>query len=385
MSQRKRIAVLGSTGSIGRQALDVVAWHGDRFEVVGLAARGDTDLFREQVARFRPRLAALTGPSRAEPLPRDGQTRLCRGADALVELATAPDVDLVLVATSGTAGLAPTIAALQVGRSVALANKEALITAGHLVMRAAREGGAAVIPVDSEHSAIWQCLRGEGAERVRRVTLTASGGAFRDLPLSELAGVTPEQALRHPNWSMGPKITVDSATLMNKGLEVLEARWLFDLPLERIAIVLHRESIVHSLVEFVDGSVKAQLSAPDMRLPIQYALSFPERLPAPSEPLDLVSLGRLTFGEVDPRRFRCAFLAIEAGRLGGSFPTALNAANEAAVELFLGGLIRFDRIASLVEAVLDRHVPVRDPDLAAVASVDAWARQACGALAPAHA
>ena len=383
MGERKRIAILGSTGSIGRQALDVVDWHRDRFEVVGLAARADSELFREQVARFRPRLAALTRPGRHDRLF-DG-TRLCRGPDALVEVATAPDLDLVLVATSGTAGLAPTIAALQAGRPVALANKEALIMAGHLVMRAARDGGATVIPVDSEHSAIWQCLRGEGAERIRRVTLTASGGAFRDLPLSELAGVTPEQALHHPNWSMGPKITVDSATLMNKGLEVLEACWLFDLPLDRVAIVLHRESIVHSLVEFVDGSVKAQLSPPDMRLPIQYALSFPERLPAPSQPLDLVGLGRLTFGEVDRRRFRCAFLAIEAGRRGGSFPTALNAANEAAVELFLGGLVRFDQIPELVEAVLERHVPIRDPDLAEVVAVDAWARGACRALAPVHA
>ena len=386
-SERKRIAILGSTGSIGRQALDVVDWHPDRFEVVGLAARGDTDLFREQVARFRPRLAALTGPAADAQMP-DG-TRLCRGADGLVEVATAPDVDLVLVATSGTAGLAPTIAALEAGRPVALANKETLIMAGHLVMRAARERGAPVIPpvipVDSEHSAIWQCLRGEGAARVERVTLTASGGAFRDLPLSDLASVTPEQALHHPNWTMGPKITVDSATLMNKGLEVLEACWLFDLPLDRVAIVLHRESIVHSLVEFVDGSVKAQLSSPDMRLPIQYALSYPERLPAPSRPLDLVGLGRLTFAEVDSRRFRCAFLAIEAGRRGGTFPAALNAANEAAVELFLGGLVRFDQIAELVEAVLDRHVPIRDPDLADVVSVDAWARQACRAVAPVHA
>ena len=383
MGERKRIAILGSTGSIGRQALDVVDWHRDRFEVVGLAARADSELFREQVARFRPRLAALTRPGRHDRLF-DG-TRLCRGPDALVEVATEPDLDLVLVATSGTAGLAPTIAALQAGRPVALANKEALIMAGHLVMRAARDGGATVIPVDSEHSAIWQCLRGEGAERIRRVTLTASGGAFRDLPLSKLDGVTPEQALHHPNWSMGPKITVDSATLMNKGLEVLEACWLFDLPLDRVAIVLHRESIVHSLVEFVDGSVKAQLSPPDMRLPIQYALSFPERLPAPSQPLDLVGLGRLTFGEVDRRRFRCAFLAIEAGRRGGSFPTALNAANEAAVELFLGGLVRFDQIPELVEAVLERHVPIRDPDLAEVVAVDAWARGACRALAPVHA
>ena len=380
MSEPKRIAILGSTGSIGRQALEVIEWHPDRFVVVGLAARNDATHFRDQVARFRPRLAALSNPGPDGWCPRG--TRLRGGSDSLVEVATAPDVDLVLVATSGTAGLAPTIAALRAGRPVALANKEALIMAGHLVMRAAREGGGAVIPVDSEHSAIWQCLGGEERERVRRVTLTASGGAFRDLPLDELARVTPEQALQHPNWAMGPKITVDSATLMNKGLEVLEARWLFDLPLDRIAIVLHRESIVHSRVEFADGSVKAQLSLPDMRLPIQYALSHPDRFPTPSDPLDLARIGSLSFGPVDPRRFRCAFLAIEAGRRGGSYPTALNAANEAAVGLFLSGLIRFDQIPDMVEAVLDRHVPVREPELATVHAVDAWAREACHRLAP---
>ena len=323
MSEPKRIAILGSTGSIGRQALEVIEWHPDRFVVVGLAARNDAALFREQVARFRPRLAALSNPGPDGWCPRG--TRLRGGSDSLVEVATAPDVDLVLVATSGTAGLAPTIAALRAGRPVALANKETLIMAGHLVMRAAREGGGAVIPVDSEHSAIWQCLSGEERERVRRVTLTASGGAFRDLPLDELARVTPQQALQHPNWAMGPKITVDSATLMNKGLEVLEARWLFDLPLDRIAIVLHRESIVHSLVEFADGSVKAQLSLPDMRLPIQYALSHPDRFPIPSEPLDLARIGSLSFGSVDPRRFCFDLFAIEAVWRGGSYTSSLKA------------------------------------------------------------
>ncbi|HYU20744.1 MAG TPA: 1-deoxy-D-xylulose-5-phosphate reductoisomerase [Chloroflexota bacterium] len=381
MSTPKRLAVLGSTGSIGTQALDVVEWHPDRFQVVGLAARSDSALFRQQVARFKPRLVALTGGGEATWRPNGA--RVWTGPQGLVEVATAPDVDLVLVATSGTAGLAPTIAALRAGRPVALANKEALIMAGHLVMRAACEGGGPVIPVDSEHSAIWQCLNGEDTGSVRRVTLTASGGAFRDLPLHKLAEVTPQQAVQHPNWSMGAKITVDSATLMNKGLEVIEAHWLFDLPLERIGIVLHRESIVHSLVEFVDGSVKAQLSIPDMRLPIQYALSYPDRLAAPSQPLDLSRIGGLTFSTVDPARFRCAFLAIEAGRRGGSYPAALNAANETAVELFLNGLIRFDQIPEMVEAVLERHVQIRDPDLEVVGEVDRWAREVCHALAPA--
>ena len=380
MSERKRIAIHGSTGSIGRQALEVVDWHPDRFEVVGLAVRSDAELFRQQVARFHPRLACIAADAVDGWVPEG--TRLCGGSAGLVEIATAPDVDLVLVATSGTAGLAPTIAALKAGRPVALANKEILIMAGHLIVQAAREGGAPIIPVDSEHSAVWQCVQGEPSDRIRRVTLTASGGAFRDLEPAQLAGVTPDQALRHPNWSMGPKITVDSATLMNKGLEVLEAGWLFDLPLERIAIVLHRESIVHSLVEFVDGSVKAQLSLPDMRLPIQYALSYPDRLSAPAEPLDLIRIGRLNFAEVDPVRFRCAFLAIEAGRRGGSYPAALNAANEAAVQLFLNGLVRFDQIAEIVEAVLDRHVPIREPALDAVLETDRWAREAAHRLAP---
>ena len=379
MNRRKRIAILGSTGSIGRQALEVVTWHPDRFEVVALAARSDSDLFREQVRRFMPRLAALTGPCDDGWCPE--ATRLRAGAAGLVEVATAPEVDLVLVATSGTAGLAPTLAALELGRPVALANKETLIMAGHLVMRTARRTGASVIPVDSEHSAIWQCMFGEDRARVRKVILTASGGAFRDLPLDQLADVTPEQALRHPNWSMGPKITVDSATMMNKGLEVLEACWLFDVSVDDVEIVLHRESIIHSLVEFVDGSMKAQLSTPDMRLPIQLALSYPERISMPTPPLDLAQLGQLSFAPLEPDRFRCAFLAMEAGRLGGTYPTVMNAANEVAVTLFLGGSIGFGQIPTLTEAVMDRHVPTRDPALDAVYEADAWAREACQRLA----
>jgi 1-deoxy-D-xylulose-5-phosphate reductoisomerase len=268
---------------------------------------------------------------------------------------------------------------------VALANKETLIMAGHLVMRTARRTGAPVLPVDSEHSAVWQCLFGEDRARVRKVILTASGGAFRDLPLDQLADVTPEQALQHPNWSMGPKITVDSATMMNKGLEVLEACWLFDLAVDDVEIVLHRESIIHSLVEFVDGSMKAQLSTPDMRLPIQLALSYPERIAMPTPPLDLARLGQLSFAPLEPDRFWSAFLAMEAGRLGGTYPTVMNAANEVAVALFLGGSIRFGRIPALTEAVMQRHVPTRDPSLDAVHEADAWARDACQRLALASA
>ena len=385
MNGPKRIAILGSTGSVGRQALEVVEWHPDRFQVVALAARRDSELFRDQVHRFSPRLAALSdGPDADADWCRPPTTCL-RGDDALVKLATDPDVDLVLAATSGTAGLAPAIAALRAGRPVALANKEALVMGGHLITAAAEASGATIIPVDSEHSAIWQCLRGESAERISRVTLTASGGAFRDLPIEQLADVTPAQALRHPNWSMGPKITVDSATLMNKGLEVLEAAWLFQLPLDVIDVVLHRESIVHSLVTFVDGSTKAQLSLPDMRLPIQYALGYPERVPAPGPGLDVARIGSLGFAPVDPQRFRCAFLAIEAGRRGDSYPAALTAANDTAVELFLAGLIRFDQIADVVETVLERHVPTRQPTLGAVRQVERWAHNAARSAALASA
>jgi 1-deoxy-D-xylulose-5-phosphate reductoisomerase len=374
MSERKRIAILGSTGSIGRQTLDVVAWHPDRFEVVALAARSDAPLFREQVQQFRPKLAALTAGLQDGWSP--DETRLCFGEPSLIELATAPDIDVVVVATSGTAGLAPTIAALEHGRAVALANKEVLIMAGHLVTEASRRSGAPIIPVDSEHSAVWQCLLGEARHRVQRLILTASGGAFRDLPVAELANVTPAQALQHPNWSMGPKITVDSATMMNKGLEVLEAAWLFDVNLDDVSIVIHRESIVHSLIELVDGSLKAQLSLPDMRLPIQFALSYPDRLPVPLPTLDLARLGTLSFAEVDRERFRCAYLAIDAGRLGDSYPTVMNAANEVAVELFLTGMLRFDQIPNLIEDVVERHVPVRAPSLEEVCAADAWAREA---------
>lgn len=375
VTERKRIAILGSTGSIGRQTLDVIAWHPDRFEVAALAARSDAALFREQVGRFRPRLAALTGNGGSDDWAPDG-TRMCLGEPALVELATAPDIDLVMVATSGTAGLAPTIAALKLGRPVALANKEVLIMAGHLVTKLAAEHNAPLIPVDSEHSAIWQCLLGEQRHRVLRLILTASGGAFRDLPLGELANVTPAQALQHPNWSMGPKITVDSATMMNKGLEVLEACWLFGMQPDNVSVVIHRESIIHSMIELVDGSVKAQLSLPDMRLPIQFALTYPDRLPAPYTPLDLVRLGTLTFGEVERERFKCLYLAIEAGRLGESYPTVMNAANEVAVELFLAGALRFDQIPCIVEEIMGRHIPVKQPTLEEVCAADLWAREA---------
>jgi 1-deoxy-D-xylulose-5-phosphate reductoisomerase len=370
---RTRLALFGSTGSIGRQTLDVVRWHPDSFEVVALVASRASDSFLQQVREFRPRFACLTGE---ESPPEVSATEVLVGAEHLTALACDPDVDLLVVATSGTVGFVPTLAALEAGKPVALANKETLIMAGHLVTRAATRSGAALLPIDSEHSAIWQCLQGEEpyAVRARRLILTASGGAFRDLPVELLASVTPEQALHHPTWAMGPKITVDSASLMNKGLEVIEAHWLFGLPLDRIEVVIHRQSVIHSLVEFIDGSVKAQLGLPDMRLPIQYALSHPRRLDTPIKPLNLAELGQLSFGAVDERKYPCLALAYAAGHRGGSFPTVLNAANEEAVARFLRGDLAFVDIAHAIEDVLAAHSGLADPGLEEVLAADGWAR-----------
>jgi 1-deoxy-D-xylulose-5-phosphate reductoisomerase len=358
----KQIAVLGSTGSIGRQTLDVVRWHPDEFSVVALAASQPSETFLAQVDEFHPRLTCVTAVD---------------GAERLVEIATDPSIDLLVVATSGTVGFRPTIAALTMGKPVALANKETLIMAGHLVTAAAARSGAALLPIDSEHSAIWQCLQGEEpyTERVRRLLLTASGGAFRDRPVSALIDVTPEEALKHPTWTMGPKITIDSATLMNKGLEVIEAHWLFGLPFDCIDVVIHHQSVIHSLVEFIDGSVKAQLGVPDMRLPIQYAMAHPRRLSAQAERLDLTAVGQLTFSSVDSEKYPCLALAYDAGRRGGTYPTVLNAANEVAVARFLGRDLRFADIATLIDGALQAHQPRQAPSLEEVIAADAWARQ----------
>jgi 1-deoxy-D-xylulose-5-phosphate reductoisomerase len=365
------VAILGSTGSIGRQALDVVRDLPNRFEVVALAAGSDSEVLRGQVAEFRPASVAVS-----ELKATDWSTpgHLLAGPTALDDLVADVDADILLVATVGSVGLTPTLTALRRGLPVIVANKEVLVMAGGLIMSAARSGGGTVVPVDSEHNAIWQCLMGEDAESIDRVTLTASGGAFRDWPLHSLRDVTPADALKHPTWVMGPKITVDSATLMNKGLEVLEASWLFDLPLEKIDFIMHRESIVHCLVTLADGSVKAQLAVPDMHIPIQYALSYPERLPTRAEPLDLLKLGKLSFEPVDRERFRCAFLAIEAGARGGTYPAVLCGSNEIAVEEFLNGRIAFTEIADLVEAALNKHVPALTPDVDSIWEADRWAR-----------
>ncbi len=357
----KRIAVLGSTGSIGRQTLDVVRWHPDEFEIVGLVAARPSAEFQQQLEEFHPRFSCLTTTD---------------GVNPLIDIACDPDVDLLVVATSGTVGFRPTIAALKAGKPVALANKETLIMAGHLVTEAAEMSGAALLPVDSEHSAIWQCLQGEEpyVERVERLLLTASGGAFRDLPVESLDDVTPAEALQHPTWTMGPKITIDSATLMNKGLEVIEAHWLFGLPFERIDVVIHHQSVIHSLVEFIDGSVKAQLGVPDMRLPIQYALAHPRRLSTPAERLDLAAVGQLTFTAADQEKYPCLELAYQAGRHGGTYPTVLNAANEEAVAQFLANQLAFKQIAELIDAALQAHNAQPLPTLEEVIEADAWAR-----------
>jgi 1-deoxy-D-xylulose-5-phosphate reductoisomerase len=302
------------------------------------------------------------------------------------DMAVHRDVDLVVVATVGATGLAPTLAAARAGKAIAIANKEVLVMAGHILTAECRRSGADLRPVDSEHSAIWQCLWGEATDSVERLVITASGGALRDVPKEELERVSAEQALRHPNWQMGKKITVDSATLLNKGLECIEARWLFDVPMERIEVLLHRESIVHSLVEFRDGSVKAQLGVPDMRLPIQCALTYPDRVPETSVPrLDLTALGTLSFGIPRQDRFPCLGLALEAGRRGGTAPAVLAAADEIAVENFLAGYIRFTDIARVIEDTLSAHSEVGNPSLEQVLEADRWARTYAGDLVRAKA
>lgn len=371
-----RLAVLGSTGSIGRQTLDVVRSMPDRFQIRALAAGRNLDRLRGQAREFRPAfICADAGDDHA----RDRLAAIARETGASIasmdEMAADPACDVLVVGTAGRAGLEPTLAALRRGGAVALANKEVVVMAGALVRRAANEGGGQLRPVDSEHSAVWQCLFGEQSRHVRRIILTASGGALRSLPADQLREVTPEQALAHPTWNMGDKITVDSATLMNKGMETIEARWLFDVPYDAVEVVQHSQSIVHSLVEFSDGSVKAQLGYPDMRLPIQLALSYPERLRPTADPLDLAAVGRLDFARPDLDRYPCLRLAIAAGRQGGTCPAAMAAADEIAVQAFLERRIRYTDIPGLVEAALERHRPGDELDLEQIDAADAGARR----------
>jgi 1-deoxy-D-xylulose-5-phosphate reductoisomerase len=369
--QTTRLAILGSTGSVGRQTLEVVDAHPERFRVVALAAGTNAGLLREQAAKYRPDLVAIdaAGPSDLRAL---GRVEV--GPDGLLAAATHPDVDLVVVASAGHAAIHPTHQAILTGKTIALANKETIVCAGELIVPLAAERGVEIRPVDSEHSAVWQSLGRSTVSEVARLILTASGGPFRETPAAELERVTAAQALAHPTWSMGGKLTVDSATLMNKGLEVIEARWLFGIPSERIEVLVHPESIVHSLVEFVDGSQVAQLSLPDMRLPIQYALTYPERIPGPCRRLSLAEVGTLRFAPPDEARFPALALAREAGRRGGTYPTVLSAADEVAVEAFLAGRIRFVEVPAVVRDVLDGHRPQEPLSFDAIAEADAWAR-----------
>jgi 1-deoxy-D-xylulose-5-phosphate reductoisomerase len=365
----KKLAVLGSTGSIGRQTLQVVRNLAGRFRVVGLAGGQNTELLSQQIAEFQPEFIYYQ-PTHHSPLTTPNCTFLLMEA-----IAAHPDVDIVVIATSGKAGLSATLAAVKAGKKVALANKEPLVMAGEIITREAKKSGAQLLPIDSEHSAIWQCLTGE-SQPPQRILLTASGGPFRGFSPEQLAQVTPRQALQHPSWQMGKKVTIDSATLMNKGLEIMEARWLFGVPIEHIDVIIHPQSIIHSMVEFVDGSFKAQMSYPDMRLPIQYALTWPERVPNPELPkLDWDKIKALTFEPPDFKNFPCLELARQAAKTGGTSPAALCAADEVAVELFLKGAIKFPDIARLVEQVLREHQTIFDPTLDDIINIDRWARE----------
>jgi len=375
------LIILGSTGSIGRQALEVVDKHPRRFRVIALAARDEVSLLGEQVQKYNPLAVAVFDPAAYLQLKEKigDQYRVLAGIDGICELCSLPDADTVLVAVSGAVGIKPTLAAIRAHKRIALANKETLVAAGDIVMRLAREKNVAIIPVDSEHSAVFQCLQGESSY-LKKVWLTASGGPFRDFTWDELEKVTVDMALKHPNWSMGPKITIDSASLMNKGLEVIEAHHLFNVDYDLIQVLVQRESIIHSMVELVDGSFLAHLGVADMRIPIQYALTWPGRLESPARSLDFTSLAKIHFDKVDENRFPCLRLAYEAGRAGGTMPTVLNAANEIAVSSFLNGEIKFTDIPVLVEKTMSKHSLIPTPNLEIILEADNWARKTCQAM-----
>lgn len=383
-SQPKNVVILGSTGSIGESALKVARDIPDRMRVVGLAANRSAEKLAGQLTEWGIKEGCLADSTLLDDCLRQAPagTNLRSGEDGLVELATLPEADMVLIAIVGTAGLRPALAAIEAGKDIAVASKEILVMAGEAVMTAAREKGVRVLPVDSEHNAIFQCLEGRDSSEVTRLILTASGGPFRKKPVAELAEVTVEQALNHPTWDMGPKITIDSATLFNKGLEMIEARWLFDVEMARVDVIVHPQSIVHSMVEFVDSSVLAQLSVTDMCFPIQYAVTWPERVPNQLPPLDFAELAKLEFEAPRWDDFPALRLAQRAGTEGGTLPAVMNAANEVAVAKFLEKSLRFPEIWETVERTMDEHAVVSHPKLDQILEADAWAREFAAGLLP---
>ena len=373
----KLISLLGATGSVGTQTIDIIREHPTEFRLAAFSVGKNIDLTRKLIVDFRPELVSVQDYSDCNTLKAEfPQTKFTYGNEGLIEVAVYEKSDILVNAVLGSVGLHPTLQAIECGKVIAIANKETLVTAGHLVMEAASKNNVRLLPVDSEHSAIFQALQGEKDKNIERLILTASGGSFRDRTREELENVTVQEALNHPNWSMGAKITIDSATMMNKGLEVIEAHWLFHMPYEKIDVLLHKESIIHSMVEFHDSSIIAQLGTPDMRVPIQYALTYPDRLPLPSASLlNLASIGKLHFQEMDVKRFRCLQFAYMAGKKGGTMPTVLNAANETAVAAFLEGKIRFLQIEDLIEKALSTHQTIDHPSLTMIEEVDKETRQ----------
>lgn len=373
----KKVVLLGSTGSIGASTIKVAEDLPDHIRLIGLGAGNNVALLLDQTRKHKPEAISITDPTKAEELRRaiGNGVNICSGPDGLVKLATMPDADIVLIAIVGTAGLRPALAAIRAGKDIAVASKEILVMAGEIVMSEARKHGVRVLAVDSEHSAIFQCLDGKPSGSVRKLWLTASGGPFRTTPKEEFPNITVERALKHPSWVMGRKITIDSATLFNKGLEMIEARWLFDIEMARVSVVVHPQSVVHSMVEFVDGSMLAQLSTPDMCLPIQYALTYPDRAPSDRVQTNLAKLGSLTFEEPDPERFPALQLARKAGEIGGTLPAVLNAANEVAVEAFVNRRINFPQISETVRRTMDKHQVLSHPTLDQILEADTWARR----------
>ena len=379
----KSIVILGSTGSIGTSTLDIVDRFPDEFSVVGLTAGNNDEMLEDQVRRFKPRAVAMSNEAAAARLRQRCSglsVEIMAGPAGLAQIAALPEAELVVSAIVGGAGLVPTLAAIRNGKHIALANKEPMVMAGKLMQEEAKRHGVRIFPVDSEHSAIFQSLEGHRIKDVRRLILTASGGALWDVPKEQLQDVTPERALQHPNWKMGAKITIDSATLMNKGLEVVEARWLFDIPESRIDVLIHRESIIHSLVEYEDRSMISQLGLPDMRTPISYAMRYPDRLSLDLPSLDLTEVGKLTFCKPDHDRFPCLSLGYESLRIGGTMPAAMNAANEIAVEAFLQGGIRFTDISDIIQSTMQAHAPRSVESVEVALEADRWARAKADSL-----